>query len=118
MEIVRLKLAALAAANWVDNAVSATVHFKKDEAKDIAHALSLYESRLKTISFLPYVSPDDERAEFERMGFEHAPYQACDREQWARYSAGLKPVRLGDDVGHEVTEKFCDGDKCIMPTVK
>lgn len=114
----QLELVAQLQENWVDNAVSATVHFKKDEAKDIAHALSLYESRLKTISFLPYTSPEDEAADFARMGFEHPPYQACDRDQWARYSADLKPVRLGDDVGHEVTEKFCDGDKCVMPTVK
>jgi len=114
----QLELVAQLQENWVDNAVSATIHFKKDEAKDIAHALSLYEARLKTISFMPYVSPEDERAEFERMGYEHAPYQAVDRDAFARYAAGLKPVRLGDDVGHEVTEKFCDGDKCVMPTVK
>jgi adenosylcobalamin-dependent ribonucleoside-triphosphate reductase len=111
----QLELVAQLQENWVDNAVSATIHFKKDEAKDIAHALTLYEARLKTISFMPYVSPDEERAEFERMGYEHAPYQAVDRDAFARYAASLKPARLGDDVSHEVTDKFCDGDRCVMP---
>src|SRR5690606_22432341 len=38
---------------WADNQVSATVTFRPEEAVDIPYALELYESRVKSISFLP-----------------------------------------------------------------
>jgi adenosylcobalamin-dependent ribonucleoside-triphosphate reductase len=110
----QLELAAQIQGYWADNAVSVTVTFRREEAKDIANALSLYEARLKSVSFLPYVPPAEEATEFARMGYKHAPYQAVDAYGYARYANSLKPVRL-DAVGHEVTEKFCDGDKCTVP---
>jgi hypothetical protein len=49
------------------------------------------------------------------MGYKHPPYQAINSDEYNRYAGAVKSVRLGDDVGHEVTEKFCDSDKCVMP---
>ncbi|MBI2435147.1 MAG: hypothetical protein HYV26_20000, partial [Candidatus Hydrogenedentes bacterium] len=38
---------------WADNQVSATITFKPEEARDIPYILELFETRLKSISFLP-----------------------------------------------------------------
>lgn len=88
---------------WSDNSVSATVHFQPHEAKDIAGALELYSTRLKSISFLP----------LKDHGYSHAPYQEITREEYEAYAATLKPLDF-NTATHEVTERFCDGDKCTV----
>lgn len=89
---------------WSDNMVSATVTVKPDERDQIAKALELYETRLKAISFLPL---DDH-------GYQHAPYQECTKEEYEEYASKLLPLNFSGDT-HEVTERFCDGDKCELP---
>jgi hypothetical protein len=102
----QLEIAAAIQQYWADNQVSVTVTFNKSEAKDIKHALELYESRLKGVSFLP----------LEDHGYSHAPYQEIDAATYETYAAGLKPVYLGE-VSNEVVDRFCDGDRCTLPPV-
>ena len=49
----QLEMASLLQAVWADNAVHCTVTFSKNEAKDIEHALNLYQYKLKGVTFLP-----------------------------------------------------------------
>lgn len=93
---------------WSDNSVSITVTFKPHEAKDLPRALELFESRLKTVSFLP----------LEEHGYEQAPYITISKEEFERASAGLQPVDFTKAV-HEETPKFCDADGvCQVPVRK
>jgi intein/homing endonuclease len=95
---------------WSDNSVSVTVTFKKNEAKDIAGALELYENRLKTVSFLP----------LEDHGYEQAPYITIDA---AEYEKAMSIIAAADlsKIGHdeESTPRYCDNDKCdVRPRPK
>lgn len=90
---------------WSDNAVSATVTFKSEEAKDIPMILSLYETKLKSISFLP----------LSNHGFKQAPYQTITEEVYNEMVKKIKPLDLSNlNDTNEVIEKFCDGDNCIL----
>lgn len=93
--------------HWSDNSVSVTVTFKKDEASDIARALELYESRLKTVSFLP----------LEEHGYEQAPYITISESDYEKAMSQIRAANLTSAV-HEVTERFCDGDVCTVPVKK
>lgn len=101
----QLELAAQMQQYWADNQVSVTVTFKKSESGDIRHALELYETRLKGVSFLPQSD----------HGFEHAPYQKIDETEYRKAITCIKPIDSFDsDVKNEVIDKFCDGDSCII----
>ncbi len=98
----QLEIAAAMQAHWADNQVSCTVKFdKKTEGPQIARALELYETRLKGISFLPHGD----------HGYDHAPYQPITAEEYEAAIAGIGVLDLRR-APHEVTDKFCDGDKC------
>jgi hypothetical protein len=89
---------------WADNQVSVTITFKKKEAKDIAPALELYQSRLKSVSFLPE----------EEHGYVQAPYITLTKEEYEEASSKLKPLVLKGDT-NEMIDAFCDGDACLIP---
>ena len=99
----KVDLAAAMQRWWADNQVSCTVDFKQSESSDIARILERYEDKLKGISFLP--SSDH--------GYAQAPYETCTKEKFEEMSKGLKAINL-HDTGHEVTERFCDGDSCTI----
>jgi ribonucleoside-triphosphate reductase len=102
----QLELAADMQAYWADNQVSVTVKFdKKTEGPLIGRALEIFETRLKGVSFLPH---DDH-------GFDHAPYQPITEAEYLAAVAALTPLDLTGAVNEE-QERFCDGDKCVMPT--
>lgn len=101
----QLENAAQMQAYWSDNACSVTVTFKPDEAKDIARALELYETRLKSVSFLPLTE----------HGYAQAPYITITKEEFRAASAKLKPIDLRTTDTHEIVDAYCDGDKCIVP---
>lgn len=88
---------------WADNQVSVTITFKPEEANQIKYALELYETRLKGVSFLP----------FEEHKYEQAPYTPITKEEYEEATKNIKKVKFVDDT-HEVTEKFCDSDVCII----
>lgn len=101
----QLEIAAALQAHWADNQVSVTVKFDREtEGPQIARALEFMETRLKGVSFLPH---DDH-------GYEHAPYQAITREEYEDAVKTLRPLDLTTGT-HEVTDAFCDGDKCVVP---
>lgn len=89
---------------WADNQVSVTVTFKPEEAKDIPRALELYETRLKSVSFLP----------LSDHGYAQAPYISISKEEYEKAASALKPLSLRSDT-HEAVDAFCDGDKCLLP---
>ncbi len=89
---------------WADNQVSATITFKAEEARDIPFILELYESRLKSISFLPLQEHD----------YPQAPYQAITKETYEAALAKLKPLEFHHMNTDEAQDIFCDGDKCEL----
>lgn len=88
---------------WSDNQVSATLTFRPEEARDIKHVLEAHETDLKTASFLP----------LNDHGYVQAPYTVCSSDEYATAMSRIKTVDL-DRVGHEVDEKYCDGEKCVV----
>jgi len=94
---------------WADNQVSATVTFKPEEAADIPRILELYETRLKSISFLP----------IKDHNYPQAPYQEITPEAYGVAMAKLKPLEFRSLNTKEAQDIFCDSDKCDlseMPT--
>jgi hypothetical protein len=99
----QMELNAQIQAYWADNCVSHTVKLQTHELHLIAQALSYYETRIKGISFLPA----------EDHGYVQAPYIAISKEEYESLIEKIKPLNL-KDTEHEITEKFCDGDSCIL----
>ncbi len=87
---------------WADNQVSVTVTFRPEEACDLPQILELYESRLKSVSFLPL--SDHQYAQ--------APYQEISAEMYQHAIARLKPIEFYDLNTDEAQDLYCDGDKC------
>jgi len=103
----QMELAAQVQAYSADNQVSSTVTFSKEEAKDIDKALSMYETRLKSISFLPLAE----------HGYEQAPYEEITAEEYESMMSTITPEFLPEMLStnsnvHDKTEKFCTTDKC------
>lgn len=96
----QLENAAQMQAHWSDNSVSITVEIKEEERGELAQALSRYQSRLKTVSFLP-----------PSHSYEQAPYEEISAETYQELSKKIKPLNL-NQTDHEVTDKFCDSDVC------
>lgn len=86
--------------HWSDNSVSSTVTFRVSEVEELKRALKTYESKLKSISFLP----------LSDHGYEQAPYIKISESEYNDLKSRVKPLDIED--GHEIIEKFCDGDKC------
>ena len=63
----------------------------------------MYESRLKSISFLP----------LNDHGYKLAPYEEITEEEYHNSIRNLKPIDLSLS-SHEKEDKFCDGDKCVI----
>lgn len=99
-------LAAALQRHWSDNAVSITVTIQPNEGKDLANALGMYESQLKSISFLP-VRGDEVYAQ--------APYERITAEQYKERVARLKTVNFDavEDIDKK-EERFCDGEVCTL----
>lgn len=92
--------------HWADNQVSATVTFRSDEVIDLQTCLETFEDKLKAISVLPLRDEDH--------GYQFAPYQAITKDQYEALCARITPLYLGNS-GHEETDSFCSGDKCLIP---
>ena len=88
---------------WADNQVSCTITFSKEEAKDIPKILELYETRLKSVSFLPLTDHK----------YEQAPYIEMLEEEYNEAIKKIKPLDLSNlNDTNEVVEKYCDGEAC------
>jgi len=89
---------------WADNQVSVTVTFDPEEARDIPRILELYETRLKSISFLPLLEHN----------YPQAPYQTITKEMFESADEKLVPLEFGDVNTDEAQDMFCDTDKCVI----
>jgi adenosylcobalamin-dependent ribonucleoside-triphosphate reductase len=87
---------------WADNQVSATVTFQSHEAADLPKILELYETRVKSVSFLPLMD----------HAYPQAPYQEISGEVYEQYSAKIGVLDFRNLMTDEVQDVFCDGDKC------
>jgi len=91
--------------HWADNQVSITVTFKTAESRDIKTCLEIYETRLKSVSLLPLMDGDH--------GYTQAPYIEITKDQYEEMKAKTTAIDFSAS-RHEVTEKFCDGDTCVI----
>lgn len=93
---------------WSDNQVSATVTFDPDTITpdEIKRALELYETRLKSISFLPK----------KDHGYEQAPQIKIGEEEYEELNEQTGRIKYSDIEGNvheeEAEDKFCDSDSC------
>lgn len=105
----QLENAAQMQAYWADNQVSCTVKFHggPEAVNEIASALSLYETRLKGISFLPHAH-----------GYAQAPEEPISKEQYEELAARTRPLTAAvvNFLTHDTDDKFCDGDACELPS--
>lgn len=98
----QLENAAVIQSVWADNQVSCTVTFKPEERRDIVTALELYETRLKSISFLPY----------QTHGYSHAPYQEISEHEFLATRRDI--VYNLESHGIERMDAYCDSDQCYI----
>jgi ribonucleoside-triphosphate reductase (thioredoxin) len=91
---------------WADNAVSNTITFQENEKKDLPRALELYETRLKSASFLPLGT----------HSYEQAPYEAITKEQYIEMKSNLKELDFSSINIDGKGLKYCDGDNCTITT--
>jgi len=96
-------------AHWSDNLVSATVTFNKAEVGDIKACLESFETRLKGISMLPLLEEDH--------GYVCPPYQTITKDQYEAMAARISPLVFHENA-HDTDDKFCEGDKCMLPIPK
>lgn len=105
----KVALAAEAQHWWSDNSVSVTVSYDKEtEGRHIPAILSLYEGRLKTLSFLP----------MGKDTYKQMPYEEISEEVYLKLCAELFP--LDRDAVYRTGmqaegESFCNTDVCLMP---
>jgi hypothetical protein len=69
----------------------------------------MFEDKLKGISVLPLSEKDH--------GYVQAPYETITKEQYEEMTKDLKPLDLSSGQ-HEITDAYCDGDKCQLPAFK
>lgn len=106
----QFEMAAFMQRYWADNQVSCTVTFdpKQDNIVDqIASVLNYYQYQLKGISMLP---------QFEHGAYAQMPYEACTMKEYQARVKKLKPLVFGDTTEETESERFCDGDACIILT--
>lgn len=89
---------------WTDNQPSATLMFQAHEKADIARVLEAYEDKFKAVSFLP----------LSEHGYAQAPYIPITEQEYDAAVALVRPLQIGR-AAHEVTDAYCDGDKCLIP---
>jgi adenosylcobalamin-dependent ribonucleoside-triphosphate reductase len=100
----QLELAAQMQSYWSDNAVSATITFSGAEAENIKHALELYETRLKSVSFLP----------MKDHGYVQAPYEAITKQEYDSMVAKITPITHNGNIKRDMEDRFCDGEACMI----
>jgi hypothetical protein len=87
---------------WADNQVSITVTFKPEEARDIPTALSIFDSSLKSVSFLP----------LSGGSYAQMPYEEIDEKTYLEMTRKLSKPDYSSFIEKPVGEQFCDGEAC------
>ena len=88
---------------WSDNSVSVTINMFEDETHLVPTILEHYQTRMKTISFLPFAH-----------GYDQAPYQELTEEEYKVACKGLKKIKHIETIGREVIEGYCESDRCEL----
>ena len=102
----QFELAAQMQAWWADNSVSVTVTLKEHERKELATILSMYETRMKSVSLLP----------LNDHGYEQAPYQTLTRSEFMYARGRINDAALGapDAIAHDIEDAGCSNDSCSI----
>jgi ribonucleoside-triphosphate reductase len=88
---------------WSDNAVSVTVYYRKEELPEVKDWLkNNYSKKVKSVSFLLH----------QDHGFELAPYEPIDEEQYNKIKDKITPMTRIDDIGNEDLGVECEGGAC------
>lgn len=95
---------------WADNAVSCTLTFREDEAKEIPAVLRSIDGQLKSASFLP----------MQENVYQQAPYQKVPYETWRAMRDKITLIDwdalYGSPELPEATgEMYCSNDTCEIP---
>jgi adenosylcobalamin-dependent ribonucleoside-triphosphate reductase len=108
----KVALAAEAQHWWSDNSVSVTVSYDREtEGVHIPSILSLYEGRMKTLSFFP----------MDKDTYKQMPYEEITEAEYRKACAKLRPLNRETvyNVGEEALgEKYCTNDVCEIPVLK
>lgn len=96
----QLELAAAMQSEWADNSVSITVTVKPDEVQDLPRALEMFETKLKSVSFLPLADHK----------YEQAPYEEIGKDRYNELYSVLRKPKFKTFEAKEA--QFCDADVC------
>ena len=106
----QFELAAAFQRKWSDNQVSITITIRPEEEKDLAHALAMYENRLKAVAFLPLRGDEV---------YEQPPYEKIDAKEYEKRVAKIKKVRYDIvDAEDRIVTQGCDSDSCAIPVLE
>jgi len=90
---------------WADNQVSITINYNDNEENDIATALSIFDSKLKSVSFMP-----------NNHGYKNAPYEKITKKEYYNRISDLKNVDLTNVYLKAKGVKGCTNDSCEIKT--
>jgi len=104
----QFELASQIQKHWSDNQVSVTITVQEGEAQDVPRCLSMYESRLKSVSMLP----------LGEHGYKQAPYIPITKAEYDKMMRKLKPLdfNVSEKECHDQEDKFCDSESCEIKT--
>ena len=89
---------------WCDNQLSITITFKPEEARDIANALSIFDTALKSVSLLP----------LSGKTYPQMPFEEITEEQYKKMVSKISKPDYSSFLDDAVGEKYCDSDKCVI----
>lgn len=89
---------------WADNSVSVTITVPERERKEVARALSMYDSRLKSVALLP----------LDGHGYLQAPYIEITAAEYTEMMRHIKPLRATEAAVHDTDETGCTNDTCTI----
>lgn len=101
----QLSLAAFCQKYWADNSVSVTVTFNKEEGKDIEHALEVFQTQLKAVSFLPRL---------EYGAFPQMPYEEITEDVYNNLVSNLGSLDFSNLFSDSSGEQYCTNDNCAV----
>lgn len=89
---------------WCDNQLSITISFKPEEGRDIANALSIFDTKLKSVSLLPY----------SNTTYPQMPYEEITEEKYNEMISKISKPDYSGFLEAAVGEKYCDGENCTI----
>ena len=102
--VEHLEWQAMAQSVWSDNAVSATIYYKKNELPEIKEWMrDNYDKRVKSVSFLLH----------SEHGFVMAPYESIEEDQYKMKVSKMKPFKPFEAATQtEALDVECEGGAC------